>query len=62
MSKYIYEIMTTNAEKALEETDKIKQAHQIGDDVLVYTRIIDTNVFSEMISALTQSYNQDPFP
>lgn len=61
MSKYIYEIMTANVEKAVEETDKIKQAHQ-GDDVLVYTRIIDTNVFSEMISVLTQSYNQDPFP
>lgn len=60
MNKYIYEIVATNAEKVAEETNKIKQAHQ-GDDVLVYARVIDTNVFSEMIGALTQPNNQSPF-
>lgn len=58
MSKFIYEIRESSVENAIEIVNKIKQAHQ-NEDVLVVTRIIGSDVIPSLISGLGQLSHQE---
>ncbi|MCW6680843.1 hypothetical protein NHG33_06530 [Aerococcaceae bacterium NML130460] len=50
-----YQIIKNNIEEVLKDVEKIKQAHQNSDDVLVVQiKIIDKKAISSILSSLTQ--------
>ena len=52
-----YQIIKDNLEEAIKNVEKIKQAHQNSDDVLVVQiKIVDKNAISSIFSSLTQGF------